>query len=304
MDKPLVSVIIITNNRLDKLKVAIESVFNQSYKNLEIIVVDNASNDGTLEYLNDTNNLIVLKQDNFVNGNVVRNIGIKEAKGKYIAFLDDDDEWESKKIQKQVTFLEKNKDVGVCYTGMKKIYNQKIEVDEFTDKYFSGDISKKIFECIITNTSTIMIRKDVLFGNNIFFDEKLTHWQEYDLLVRLSSVTKIGSISEPLSIINIDTRSNKRLSNQFQRWQEATKYFYKKYDFRIQQLDRETKKKLKVNYLNDAISRLDGNKNVYLIKSRFIIQRFLLNKRVRSLVYLIPGITISSMQSFSHKENR
>lgn len=301
MDKPLVSVVITTHNRLSDFKSALNSVVNQSYKYLEIIVVDNASDNTTKEFLSKLQDIKILSIQNFVNGNLARNKGIYCARGKYIAFLDDDDEWDNSKVERQVQSLEQSDDCGLSYTGMSKVYDHKYSVDSSPNSYYTGDLSKKIFESIFTNTSTLMVERALLYDEDIFFDEQLTHWQEYDLLVRLSLVTKFTNIPEALTIININSTSKTRLSNQFNKWQHATKYFYSKYEQRISELDSRTIKMMKINYVNDAITRLDNKKNVYWKKSKYIVQKILLTKNLRSTVYLIPGITINTIREKSNK---
>ena len=98
--KPNISVIIPTYNRVSLLKKAIYSVLTQTYKDFEIIIIDNYSTDGTLKYLQQLND----KRVNFYqvrNNRIIaksRNFGISKSLGKYIAFLDDDDWWDKNKL--------------------------------------------------------------------------------------------------------------------------------------------------------------------------------------------------------------
>lgn len=90
----LVSAIITTHNRLSLLKRAVESALSQTYKNIEVIVVDDASTDGTPEYCNELPlRYIYIPKEESRGGNHARNLGILAAKGEYVAFLDDDDYW-------------------------------------------------------------------------------------------------------------------------------------------------------------------------------------------------------------------
>ena len=97
----LVSVIIPTYNRLELLKRAIESVKNQSYSNIEIIIIDGSTNNETQLFLEHNNQLTYIKNKSN-HSNVLRNIGINTSNGELLAFLDDDDTWECTKIEKQV----------------------------------------------------------------------------------------------------------------------------------------------------------------------------------------------------------
>ena len=105
-----VSIIITTYNRLELLKRALQSVEQQSYPNTEIIIVDGSNNNETELFFKNK------EQYNYIRSikkhpNVLRNIGIKKAKGDLLAFLDDDDTWEKEKIEKQVRVFE---DIGVA----------------------------------------------------------------------------------------------------------------------------------------------------------------------------------------------
>ena len=112
----LVSVVISSYNRFDLLLNAIESVKNQTYKNIEIIVVDDGSTDKRYKN-NDLENVIFLHLDESNSRNrlgypscgYVRNYGFKVSNGKYIAILDDDDYWLENKIEEQVKILDENK---------------------------------------------------------------------------------------------------------------------------------------------------------------------------------------------------
>ena len=109
MEKKLVSAIITTHNRRDLLKRAIDSVLVQTYTNIELIVVDDASDDGTSEVCNDKRiKYIYIPKSESHGGNYARNLGIKTSKGEYCAFLDDDDVWLPRKIELQLEAFSKN----------------------------------------------------------------------------------------------------------------------------------------------------------------------------------------------------
>ena len=107
---PKVSVIILTYNRATLLRRALQSVLNQSFGDFEIIVVDDASVDGTKDVMRDmSDNRIqyVQHKQNMGEGRS-RNTGLAKAQGQYIAFLDDDDEWLPEKLELQVSLMEKS----------------------------------------------------------------------------------------------------------------------------------------------------------------------------------------------------
>ena len=304
MANKLVSAIVITHNRLNLLKKAIESIRIQTYSNIEIIVIDNCSDGETREYLEQFSDIKVKREIEFVNGNIARNHGIQLAKGEYIAFLDDDDEWKNNKVTEQVSILDDYSDIGVVYTGMEKVYNNQLRVREQVSEFFSGNIEKKVFTGMFATSSSLMIRKTLL--DKYKFDETLTHWQDYDLLVTLSEVTLFYAIQTPLTIINVNTSSNQRLSNQFYKWKEATEYFYNKHRNRIDTLSPYYKRMMKLNYVNDALTRLDSKKGVYFKRLVYLFQRVYLSRSTKSVIYMIPGITFSSLRKlkFTKSDNK
>src|SRR4030042_1203431 len=118
---PEVSVIIRTYHRIDKISPTISSVVNQTYSDLEIIIVNDGENDKPLlEILDNFNDhrIHYIRNQRKKGSNGARNTGFYNANGKYIAFLDDDDIWYPDKIQKQIyQFSKSSKDVGVVYSG-------------------------------------------------------------------------------------------------------------------------------------------------------------------------------------------
>lgn len=196
----MVSAIITTHNRVDLLGRAIYSVLNQTYKELELIVVSDGSTDGTDEFMKqyESNNRV-----NYISyhpgrgGNYARNTGIKAAKGEYVAFLDDDDEWLSTKIEEQVEVMESDLQIGLVYTGTHSVFvDDGISYD--SKPTANGDLSKEILLYnMIGSTTTVMVRKTVLEGSGLF-DESLGAMQDYDLWVRICQIAKVGVVSTPL----------------------------------------------------------------------------------------------------------
>ncbi len=162
--KPIVSVVITTYNREKSLGKAIESVLRQSYSNIQLIVIDNGSTDGTRGVIQSYTRSF--KVDYIYQGDQKRylsalNEGIDAAKGKYIAVLDDDDFWCDKtKIEKQVDFLEKNTDYVLVGGGVIGRDQEKKEFVMYLLPQKDADIKKTI---LIKNTlahTTVLFRKD------------------------------------------------------------------------------------------------------------------------------------------------
>lgn len=116
----MISVIIPTYNRRNTLKRAISSVLRQTYQDIEIIVVDDASTDDTYSYMvsqyGEAENIIYIRNEENVGQSAARNIGVRYARGKYVAFLDSDDEWMETKLEKQINALQ-NSRTEVCYSS-------------------------------------------------------------------------------------------------------------------------------------------------------------------------------------------
>lgn len=265
----LVSVIIPTYKRYDKLKRAIESVLNQTYSNIELIVVDDNS-PGTTERYNteslmnlykENSNIIYIKHDKNKNGAAARNTGLSIAKGKYIAFLDDDDEFMVDKIKYQVELLE-NKDIswGACYTKFVrkkdgKLLDRGIEDNE---GYLTRDILKGIL--FISSGSNILIKKDIAdkVGG---FNESFQRRQDIEFLLRVSKITKIAHVDRILLIIHKDDKSN-RLSGL--KLEDNIKHFLEVFDSYIKELPK--------NEQEDII------KSLYMDLIRYYLVRFNMKK--------------------------
>lgn len=118
---PKVSVIIPTYNRAKQVRYAVWSVLEQAYRDFELIVVDDCSEDNTEEVVKrfkDTRVKYIRLGENSGSSTEPRNIGIRESKGEYVAFLDSDDCWFTDKLEKQVKVLEENPEVGLVYCGL------------------------------------------------------------------------------------------------------------------------------------------------------------------------------------------
>lgn len=254
----LVSAIITTHGRLELLKKAINSVLNQTYSNIELIVIDDCSTDGTKEWaeneLPNRANYIYIKKEDSKGGNHARNIGISLSKGKYIAFLDDDDVWYPTKIEKQVKLMQTNPQMVMSYCGHRKVYDNGSPVTVIPSNTFTGDLHQKVHTMVFCTTSMIMIQKSILSKSGIF-DENLRFWQEYDLIIRLCQYGQVGCVPEVLVDILHSTSDASRLSIKIDGWLEAVDYITQKYLQSIDSLSKEEKKKRQLMIYNDAANR-------------------------------------------------
>ena len=274
---PLVSVVITTHNRKILLINAIKSVFAQTYKELEVVLVDDASNDGTQEELlrspfHERVKYIFLKESK--GGNHARNIGIRQTHGKYIALLDDDDEWMPNKIEKQVLFLENHSDYGLvsCSRTMEFNYSERKNIDVSIFPH-DGDMKAAIWYTNSLVTSTLMFRRNILFSVGMF-DEQLTAWQDYELLLRTAQYTNIGIIREPLVLYRSLSTDKKRITNNIHKWENSIKYINAKHRKFFDSQSNETKKKyykmVAVDGLHRSYTNRDRSKRIYYLWKLFI----------------------------------
>lgn len=194
-----ISVIIPTYNGSQTITRAIKSVLNQDYPNIEIIVVDDASTDdtvATIEKIKDPR-IKLLRHFTNKNGSATRNTGIRASKGKYIAFLDDD-EWLPEKLSKQIEYLKSKNSIEykavVCgYTMEKAGKVRKI----FAKK--EGNLTKEILMMQISMGlgSTLLIEKNAV-EEIALFDEKYVRHQDLEFILRYFRKYKLAAVRECL----------------------------------------------------------------------------------------------------------
>ena len=191
MNKPIVSVIIPTYNREEVLPRAIKSVLNQIFKDFELVIVDDGSTDNTKDVVknfNDDRVKYFYQKNQGVSA--ARNLGIKKARGKYIAFLDSDDEWLPEKIEKQISLFKNN--TSLDFIGCKRIVvNNKKEYKEKIDFNKEEVSSKKYFKLSLKgNLRTVCLTSGLVVKRKIiekvgFFDKNLPSGQDLDMWWRI-----------------------------------------------------------------------------------------------------------------------
>lgn len=263
----LVSAIIVTHNRAALLVRAIESVLNQTYSNMELIVVDDGSDDNmqtvVADYINHSIEIRFYRNDIPKGACAARNLGLKEAKGKYIAGLDDDDEWHAQRVE-------------VLLAAYKEEYSFVCASDEW-----KGDDGK----VIVAKREGIISKDSILFsnvvGNQILttrdkilsiggFDEELPSAQDYDTWVRL--VMRYGSafsVPEVLQTMYIGdqikriTTSSKKFKGYFMFYNKhKSKMSLKHRRFQLFVFYKIRKKKMSIRTL---CSLIDGYRPIYKI---------------------------------------
>lgn len=202
-DHPHISVIIPTYNRASMLGRAIQSVLDQTYRDFELIVVNDCSSDNTEEVVMSfaDERIRYIRHPSNKGGSAARNTGISSSRGDYIALLDDDDEWLPNKLEMQVDLLDRlPEDYGVVYSGYRA--EQRGEILGEYSPIYRGDVYHQMLKGCFIGSPTILIRK-ICFEKAGRFDETLPSCQDWDMWIRLAKYYKFDFIPEVLAVYNI-----------------------------------------------------------------------------------------------------
>ena len=238
--KPFFSIIIPTFNQGDLLARCVKSVLNQSYKNYEIIIIDNNSSDNTSKIINKYKNLIIYKKIN--NQGVIarsRNLGIKLAKGKWISFLDSDDEWSKNKLKLTREKIKKKIDV-ICNDEW-IISEKKIKVWSYGPDEIK--FHKRLLKYgNVLSTSASTVKKEFLTKNKIKFNQnkKFVTAEDYEFFLNIAAKKgKFFFISQPLGYHYFHKKSASHNINKHKR---AINEVLKYHSFHVQNFDLNKKK--------------------------------------------------------------
>lgn len=253
--KPLITVYIPTFNRLELLKRAILSVQNQTYKNFEVIVVDDNSTDGTREYLLELSNLDQRIHCFFKNENsgacVSRNIAIENAKGHFITGLDDDDYFYSDRLEKFIEYWNNKKNIKSV-----ALYSPNIQ-GEHDDRF-------QVHNRILVKPRDLLFGN--LVGNQIFaetslikeiggFDVNFPMWQDLDLWYRVAQLGFLERTDRATYFFDTTHLMGRISDNKKNKLKETFELFSKKYNL----------SKSEVDILSLHLSHYGiKNKNIYL----------------------------------------
>ncbi len=195
---PKVSVIIPTFNRAGSILPALESVRCQTFENLEIIIVDDASEDATaslLESLDDPR-IRTIRHDQNRGAAAARNTGTRSALGPFIAFQDSDDLWEPDKLALQLAELERKKDARVCYGTLVRTWDGKTTVtpkQSIVSK--EGDLSEEILFHNVVGTPTMLLEKQAIIAVD-GFDETLPCLEDWEINIRLAQQFRYAFVKQ------------------------------------------------------------------------------------------------------------
>lgn len=222
---PLVSVVIPTYNRISTLPVSVDSVLRQTYNNLEVIVVDDGSTDGTGSFVRGLADGRVRYVQNDENRGpaAARNLGVRLAQGEYVAFQDSDDEWHPDKLEKQMkAMLDPAEKVDLVYCAYTRYRGQTrqetIPSEELPLGCKQGEILPVLLLQPLIGTPTIVVKKSS-FVQTGGFNETLHTFEDYEFTVRFSQSYRIGFVEQSLVKVNdspdsVDKRFADRVRTQ------------------------------------------------------------------------------------------
>lgn len=199
MSQPLVSVIIPTFNRAALVREALDSVVAQNYPRLEVIVVDDGSEDHTAEVVRSFGSQVRFMSQTHAGVSAARNRGVAASSGELVAFLDSDDLWLPRKVTAQVTLLQEHPAIQVCYTDEIWIRRGvRVNARHIHQKHTGWMFLQSLPRCIIS-PSSIMLRR-TLWDRLGGFDEQLPACEDYDLWLRLTAVVPVSLLPERLIV--------------------------------------------------------------------------------------------------------
>ena len=197
-----ISIILPVYNRPELINRSVDSVLNQSYRNFELIIVDDGSDDETAdvvdEYTKTTDadiKMIQFKQNRGVSA--ARNAGIDHSSGEWIALLDSDDEWNADKLEKQMEFHQQNQNVIISQCNERWIRNGKQVNKRKIHRKKSGRIFIESLKLCLISPSAVIFHKD-LVSEIGFFDESFQVCEDYDYWLRVLRKYPVGLLDERL----------------------------------------------------------------------------------------------------------
>jgi len=267
MEDKLVSVIIPTYNREEDIRSCIESVQDQTYSNLEIIVVDDCSSDETEDVVRsiEDDRIKLIKHDKNKGAGAARNTGLAHADGEYIAFLDSDDRWISGKLEKQIEDLEySSKDTKISYCGRYSRFAGSSVLMKTDMDVREGDVYKDLLKGWMDATTSQLVIHRSCFEKAGDFDSSFASFQEYDLLVRMAEHFKFVYTSQHLVENEVGGPS---ISSSYSNRMKGLERFLEKNRERLESVESASPEK----FFETRITDIKGNEMVHKLSNRQVI---------------------------------
>jgi len=227
-DVPQVSVVIPVFNGARTIVAALRSVFAQTYRDVEVIVVDDGSTDDTATRVSFWGKAVTyLARANGGPGRA-RNAALARARGRFIAFLDADDVWLPWKLERQVAYFKEFPNAGLVHTGMlvsgapEAAVSESVERDAATPHLPPADQFASVFHGDVdVNTLTVMIQREALAKVGWFDERRELHVEDWDLWLRIAARYPIGYLAAPLAVHRPGGQMSSAIERTF-RGQELT----------------------------------------------------------------------------------
>lgn len=202
----IVSVIIPFHNRIPFLIKCIESVLNQSHKNFEVLLVDDGTTDdlSSVRELINKDERIRFFQQSHQGASVARNLGLKEANGDYVAFLDSDDLFVRDKLEIQLKYMVHN-GYEFCHTSYQKITVDELPLEVINSGVFAGSVFPRVLSSCGIATPTVMLRRNIINGRR--FIEDYLIGEDTCFWIDLASQYSLGGLEQPLSLVRVSPHS-------------------------------------------------------------------------------------------------
>ena len=230
----LVSVIMPAYNAEKYIGKAIESILNQTYDNLELIIIDDNSEDNTVNVIQAYSSKKIRFFKNEINMGISysTNFGIKQAAGKYIALQDDDDISEIDRIEKQVLFLDNHYDIDVLGGGCVFIDGNDVFIKAGVTPRNNPNYIRAmlLFNNLDFVNTSMMCRKDFLVVNNLWYEEACYGMQDYLFYIKASKVGRISSVPDIIVKCRLHDKNSTNLYFTNHEEERANKYMeFRKY---------------------------------------------------------------------------
>ena len=285
-NKKKVSIIMNCHNGEDYLTESIQSVYNQTYKDWEIIFWDNASTDKTKKIVKSFDKKIKYYFNPLkVSLGQARNQAIKEAHGEFIAFLDCDDIWLEEKLEKQLECFQSN-EVNLVFTDVLYFGNNNSSFILYNKKkYFEGNCFHNLLDDFYLCLSSVVIRQLVLDKLDEVFDPQFELVEEADLFLRIAFVSKIKMVDQVLTKYRIHEKALSTIHYDLhwkERYQLKNKFKKKYPKIYNQYLDNflEWKNKGRLTRVHGLILKYDRS------KARRLLYKMIINYKNIILIFI------------------
>lgn len=290
-----VSVVIPTYNRPKGAKEAIESVLNQTKLPQEIIVVDDNSREPLDLNIETDVKILYHRFDKNKGGCAARNKGVELSDNEIIMFLDDDDTWEPRKIESQLSVFENNPKIGLVYSGRLVVSDadrSKVKYEVKPDR--QGNLYPDILENnYIGITSSVAIKKDV-FNKAGGFDERFPARQDYDLWIRVCKITEIGHDNECNVRYTIFEKSENQISGKASGHEKAISLLLDKYRKEINEQPPRRARRIKSNF--HFYLAKNKKRRSYLESIPFALKSFFTYPNPKAVAILFPDKVINALR--------